>query len=77
MCTKEPTNCFTCQMAKFAHGLCSGKYSKEKTEEEQVVKGNIEEEKEGEEKVQYYQDGIRPFMFKELVGKNHPEFKTD
>ena len=32
-----------------------------------------EEEKAKEE---YYQDGVRPAIFKTLVGKDHPEFKT-
>lgn len=27
--------------------------------------------------VQHYQDGIRPYMFKMLVGKGHPEFQTE
>jgi ubiquitin carboxyl-terminal hydrolase 5/13 len=32
-----------------------------------------EEEKAKEE---WYQDGVRPAIFKSLVGKDHPEFKT-
>lgn len=24
----------------------------------------------------YYQDGIRPAIFKHLIGKGHPEFQT-
>lgn len=27
-------------------------------------------------KDEYYQDGIRPAIFKHLVGKGHPEFQT-
>jgi len=27
-------------------------------------------------KVEYCQDGIRPQMFKTLIGKDHPDFKT-
>ena len=32
-----------------------------------------EEEK---KKIDYCQDGIKPHMFKTLIGKDHPEFKT-
>jgi uncharacterized UBP type Zn finger protein len=27
-------------------------------------------------KDEYYQDGIRPQLFKTFIGKNHDEFKT-
>jgi uncharacterized UBP type Zn finger protein len=33
-----------------------------------------EEVKNAEE--QFYQDGIRPAIFKSLIGKDHEEFKT-
>ena len=32
-----------------------------------------EEEK---QKVDFVQDGVKPYMFKHLIGKDHPEFKT-
>ena len=35
-----------------------------------------EEKKKIEETDEYYQDGVRPQLFKTLVGKDHPEFKT-
>lgn len=38
-----------------------------------VFEGQSEEEK---GKVEYCQDGIKPHMFKVLIGKDHPEFKT-
>lgn len=54
----DPSTDFNCQMAKIAHGLLSGKYSKEPEEEPKE------------------QEGIKPVMFKNLIGKGHPEFST-
>lgn len=34
-----------------------------------------EEKKEVLEKDEFYQDGIRPAIFKGLIGKGHPEFQ--
>lgn len=70
-CESDPTNCYHCQMAKMADGLCSGRYSvptlKTVTKKDQDVQ-QIEETR--------GQDGIPPTMFKNLVGKGHPEFST-
>jgi ubiquitin carboxyl-terminal hydrolase 5/13 len=55
----DPSGDFNIQMAKLAHGLLSGKYSKEPAPSEPQE-----------------QDGIRPVMFKSLIGKGHPEFST-
>ena len=49
----------------------SGEYSEKKVAEKVEYEGMSEEEKGTEE---FYQDGIRPAMFKMLVGKGHPEF---
>jgi uncharacterized UBP type Zn finger protein len=38
-----------------------------------ITEEMTEEEKTKEE---FYQDGVRPAIFKTLVGKDHPEFKT-
>ena len=35
--------------------------------------GMPEEEK---DKVEFGQEGIKPYMFKHIFGKDHPEFKT-
>lgn len=56
-------------MSKLVHGLCSGEYSIEKTEE-------IEVPATGEKTIQKYQDGIKPFMIRKLVGEGHFEFST-
>ncbi|KAF6209165.1 hypothetical protein GE061_014910 [Apolygus lucorum] len=56
----DPTSDFTCQMAKLSCGLLSGKYSIPPPE--------------GVEKKVI--PPISPHMFKNLVGKGHPEFST-
>lgn len=63
MCQNHPVENFDVQMAKMAHGLCSGKYSMPPPE---VIEG----------KKKYWHHGIRPNTFKYLVGKGHPEFAT-
>jgi uncharacterized UBP type Zn finger protein len=37
----------------------------------------VKEEEEIRPEDEFYQDGIRPFMFRLLVGKDHAEFKTN
>lgn len=56
----DPPSDFTTQMAKLAYGLLSGKYSEEPQ--------NNSEPKE--------QTGIKPTMFKNLIGRGHHEFST-
>jgi len=63
MCQNNPVENFGVQMAKMAHGLCSGKYSMPPPE---VIEG----------KKKYWHHGIRPNSFKFLIGKSHPEFAT-
>lgn len=61
-----PATCFECQMTKVADGLFSGRYS---------VPRKSEKAKESDEGP-IFQEGIRPSMFKALVGKGHEEFST-
>ncbi|XP_041377545.1 LOW QUALITY PROTEIN: ubiquitin carboxyl-terminal hydrolase 5-like [Gigantopelta aegis] len=59
-----PANCvqdFNVQMAKLGHGLLSGEYSQSPMETDKVIQPP---------------SGIRPQMFKTLIGKGHPEFST-
>ncbi len=72
-CTRFPPDCFNCQMAKIAYGLCSGAYSQPKKEKKVFYEGQTEEEK---AKEHFYQQGICPRMFKTFVGKGHPDFST-
>ncbi|XP_052081738.1 ubiquitin carboxyl-terminal hydrolase 5-like [Mytilus californianus] len=59
---EDPSTDFNVQMAKLGRGLLSGNYSKSPTEsaDEKGLPPN----------------GIRPQMFKHLIGKGHPEFST-
>ncbi|EDW17518.1 ubiquitin carboxyl-terminal hydrolase 5 [Drosophila mojavensis] len=56
----DPANDFNIQMAKLGNGLLSGKYSS-------LVGNTLDME---------HMTGISPAMFKNIVGKNHPEFST-
>lgn len=70
-CKKFSPDCFQCQIQKLALGLASGKYSQKKLEAKVEKEGENEEQKD-----EYYQDGVRPQIFKTLIGKGHPEFQT-
>ena len=72
-CTKFPPECFQCQIAKIAYGLCSGKYSQPKKHKKIMFEGQSKEE---EDKEYYYQTGICPRMFKTFIGKGHPDYST-
>lgn len=64
-------------MRKLAHGLSCGKYSTSQLADKVITDQMTDEEKKKvEETDEYYQDGVRPQLFKTLVGKDHPEFKT-
>lgn len=54
-------------MSKIADGLLSGRYSVTST-----AANNDNDEESGS----IFQEGIKPIMFKTLVGKNHPDFAT-
>ena len=69
--TKFAPECFQTQIRKLAYGLASGIYSQKKIAEKVIHENMTEEEKKAVEKDEYYQDGIRPAIFKTLVGKGH------
>mmetsp|Transcript_34002 Transcript_34002/g.59260 ORF Transcript_34002/g.59260 Transcript_34002/m.59260 type:complete len:744 (-) Transcript_34002:35-2266(-) len=61
-------NCFECQITKLARGLLSGNYSVQLwTKPVEISPYNFTEPVE-------YQDGIKAYMFKQIVGKGHGEF---
>lgn len=68
-CTVSPQDCITCQACKLFSGLISGNYSIKKTDE-------IEVPATGEKTLTEFQEGIKPRMFKQLLGKGHQEFST-
>lgn len=59
---------FNTQMAKFAHGVLSGKYS---------VAPEKDSQETTEQQADQEQDGIAPQMFKTVIGRGHPEFSTN
>lgn len=61
-CAANPTGDFNTQMAKLGHGLLSGDYSVPPPE--------------GADSKVMPPTGIRPQMFKILIGRGHPEFST-
>ncbi|CAL1541737.1 unnamed protein product [Lymnaea stagnalis] len=66
----NPTQDFNTQMKKLAFGLLSGEYSKK-------IEPDIEQSQQpGVPKYHPPPSGIRPQMFKNLVGKGHAEFST-
>lgn len=62
--TRDPADDFNVQMAKLANGLLSGEHSQQPVS------------KDGQE-MDPISLGIRPQMFKALVGRGHPEFSTN
>ncbi|SNX81610.1 related to ubiquitin-specific processing protease [Melanopsichium pennsylvanicum] len=78
VCGKEPANCFECQMGKVADGLLSGRYSRPRDPEQDGNPAWTQKEGEDQQHQQQplFQQGVRPNMFKALVGKGHEEFST-
>lgn len=85
-CTNPaPATCFECQMSKIADGLLSGRYSvpRDTTYDQHDVgfspgpddAAAATAEAEAKPKV-VFQEGIKPGMYKALVGKDHAEFST-
>ena len=63
------------QITKLVVGLQSGEYSQKKKAEKVIF--DSEENKEAaqqEQQDEWYQDGVRPAIFKSIIGKDHQEF---
>lgn len=78
-CTSSsPATCFECQMSKIADGLLSGRYSVPHVLESSDALAGSDVAATGQEDKPrvHFQEGVRPAMFKSLVGKDHPEFST-
>lgn len=71
-CDNFAPRCYLCQFSKIANGIYSGDYSQKKLAEKVHYEGITEEELNKEE---FYQDGIRPQIFKTLVAGDNKEFK--
>jgi len=68
ICTKFSPECLLCQVSKLVEGIYSGRYSQKKVAKKVEYEGQPEEEK---QKVDYIQDGVKPHIFKTLVGRDH------
>lgn len=80
----DPSQCLECQMIKIGDGLLSGRYSVPSKGEMNyaltVPSSTQPVFTEGKDLAKSdpsrFQEGIKPAMFKALIGKDHPEFKT-
>ncbi|GHJ87626.1 hypothetical protein NliqN6_4028 [Naganishia liquefaciens] len=76
ICTSsQPSDCLECQMFKISDGLLSGRYS-HPAQAHPPPSSSTETPFQTEENKPKFQEGVRPAMFKALVGKGHEEFST-
>ena len=70
-CTEPlPASCLQCQLLKISDGLLSGRYSVPRPHLPPFVSISPAPDE------PLFQDGLRPAMFKALIGKGHAEFAT-
>lgn len=72
----DPTNDFMVQLSKVAHALLTEKYVPPTNVETEEKKVNVSLEELGGDVNTLEKYIIAPRMFKQLVGRNHPEFST-
>lgn len=76
-CTSQPATCFECQITKIADGLLSGRYSHPReSEQDNDPAWKAADSADDAQQQPLFQKGVRPSMFKALVGKGHEEFST-
>ncbi|GJJ14841.1 hypothetical protein Clacol_009109 [Clathrus columnatus] len=78
-----PANCIDCQMCKMADGLLSGRYSVARSSLSSTAATAVSEPMtvDADPLVHpspspVFQEGIKPIMFKDLIGRGHAEFAT-
>lgn len=71
-----PATCIECQMVKLADGLLSGRYSVPRAVEPPAPGSLAEAAGSDGNEGPIFQAGIKPSMFKTLIGKGHEEFST-
>ncbi|EKM60173.1 uncharacterized protein PHACADRAFT_246014 [Phanerochaete carnosa HHB-10118-sp] len=69
-----PADCLDCQLHKVADGLLSGRYSHPRPAESAPPKETNPLAHESPTPI--FQEGVRPSMFKALIGRGHEEFAT-
>lgn len=75
--TPLPADCIECQMHKIADGLLSGRYSHPRaTPSPSAQDPKSTNPLAHDSPTPVFQEGIKPTMFKALVGKGHEEFAT-
>jgi ubiquitin carboxyl-terminal hydrolase 5/13 len=70
VCKKKPSECYLCQLSKVMFGLLSGNYSEEKSR-------NLPLNKDKEQEVEVYQDGIYLNSFKSFFAQNNRDFLSN
>ncbi|KAI8451676.1 hypothetical protein BY996DRAFT_4585560 [Phakopsora pachyrhizi] len=68
----KPAECHECQMTKIAHGLLSGRYAITPDSKKIASPNSHSNSNSGP----MHKEGIKPMMFKALIGRGHPEFST-
>ena len=68
-----PADCLDCQLYKIADGLGSGRYSHPRPATSAPAPQPAAPQ---ESPIPVFQEGIKPSMFKALIGKGHEEFST-
>jgi ubiquitin carboxyl-terminal hydrolase 5/13 len=72
-----PAECLDCQMYKLADGLLSGRYSHPRPiDSRDPSEPKATNTLAHDSPTPVFQEGIRPMMFKSLIGKGHEEFST-
>lgn len=71
-----PASCLECQMNKLADGLLSGRYSHPRLHPDPNAIIHSPSPDAPDHTSPAFQEGLKPSMFKALVGKGHEEFST-
>jgi uncharacterized UBP type Zn finger protein len=71
MMCPNPLESYKAMMNKLTLGLASGEYSEPK-KEERIKTGKKEIDNEPDS---FYQDGIKPQLFKNFIAKGNPDFE--
>ncbi|KIO22723.1 hypothetical protein M407DRAFT_9788 [Tulasnella calospora MUT 4182] len=71
-----PASCLECQMGKLADGLLSGRYSHPRKVPDPSAVVHSPSPDAPDHTAPQFQEGLKPTMFKALIGKGHEEFST-
>ncbi|KAG9007392.1 hypothetical protein FRB94_014419 [Tulasnella sp. JGI-2019a] len=71
-----PASCLECQLNKIADGLLSGRYSHPRGRADPNAIMHSPSQDAADHTAPDFQEGLKPTMFKALVGKGHEEFST-